>query len=41
MQKEINFYQEMASEHRLQEYCKGTVPLFVIIDILRMLKIVV
>ena len=28
MQKEINFYQEMASEHRLQEYSKGTVPLF-------------
>ena len=27
MQKEINFYQEMASEHRLQEYCKGLVPL--------------
>ena len=27
MQKEINFYQEMASEHRLQEYCKGPVPL--------------
>ena len=27
MQKEINFYQEMASEHRLQEYSKGTVPL--------------
>ena len=25
MQKEINFHQEMASEHRLQEYCKGTV----------------
>ena len=31
MQKEINFYQEMASEHRLQEYSKGTVPLFLII----------
>jgi hypothetical protein len=29
MQKEINFYQEMASEHRLQEHCKGTVPLYV------------
>ena len=28
MQKEINFYQEMASEHRLQEYSKGPVPLF-------------
>ena len=28
MQKEINFYQEMASEHRLQEYSKGTVPLY-------------
>ena len=27
MQKEINFYQEMASEHRLQEYSKGSVPL--------------
>ena len=27
MQKEINFYQEMASEHRLQEYCRGSVPL--------------
>ena len=27
MQKEINFYKEMASEHRLQEYSKGTVPL--------------
>jgi len=27
MQKEINFYQEMASEHRLQEYSKGLVPL--------------
>ena len=27
MQKEINFSQEMASEHRLQEYSKGTVPL--------------
>ena len=27
MQKEINFYQEMASEHRLQEYSKGRVPL--------------
>ena len=32
MQKEINFYQEMASEHRLQEYSKGTVPLY---DILK------
>ena len=29
MQKEINFYQEMASEHRLHEYSKGTIPLFV------------
>ena len=28
MQEEINFYQEMASEHRLQEYSKGTVPLY-------------
>jgi hypothetical protein len=28
MQKEINLYQEMASEHRLQEYSKGPVPLF-------------
>ena len=28
MQKEINFYQEMASEHQLQEYSKGLVPLF-------------
>ena len=28
MQKEINFYQEMAPEHRLQEYCKGPVPLY-------------
>ena len=27
MQKEINFYQEMASEHQLQEYCRGSVPL--------------
>ena len=27
MQKEINFYQVMASEHRLQEYSKGSVPL--------------
>ena len=27
MQKEINFYQEMASEHRLQENSKGPVPL--------------
>ena len=27
MQKEINFYQEMASEYRLQEYSKGPVPL--------------
>ena len=27
MQKEINFYQEMAPEHRLQEYSKGPVPL--------------
>ena len=31
MQKEINFYQEMASEHRLQEYSKGPVPLCVIL----------
>ena len=30
MQKEINFYQEMASEHRLQEYCKGLVPFYII-----------
>ena len=30
MQKEINFYQEVASEHRLQEYSKGPVPLFVV-----------
>ena len=30
MQKEINFYQEMASEHRLQEYSKGTVPLYLV-----------
>ena len=29
MQKEINFYPEMASEHRLQEYNKGLVPLYV------------
>ena len=29
MQKEINFYQEMASEHRLQEYSKGPVPLYI------------
>ena len=29
MQKEINFYREMASEHRLQEYSKGTVTLTV------------
>ena len=28
MQKEINFYQEMASEHRLQEYSKGSFPLY-------------
>ena len=28
MPKEINFYQEMASEHRLQEYCRGLVPLY-------------
>ena len=28
MQKEINFYQEMASEHRLQEYSNGPVPLY-------------
>ena len=28
MQKEINFYQEMASEHRLQEYSKGTITLY-------------
>ena len=28
MQKEIDFNQEMASEHRLQEYSKGPVPLF-------------
>ena len=27
MQKKINFYQEMASEHRLQEYIKGPVPI--------------
>ena len=27
MAKKINFYQEMASEHRLQEYSKGSVPL--------------
>ena len=33
MQKEINFYQEMASDHRLQEYCKGTVPLYLFIQI--------
>ena len=32
MQKEIDFYQEMASEHRLQEYSKGTVPLFLTIE---------
>ena len=31
MQKEINFYQEMASGHRLQEYSKGPVPLFFVI----------
>ena len=31
MQKEINFYHEMASEHRLQEYSKGTVPLYSLI----------
>ena len=30
MQKEINFYQEMASEHRLQEYSKGLVPLYIL-----------
>ena len=29
MQREINFNQEMASEHRLQEYSKGTVPLYI------------
>ena len=29
MQKEINFYQEMASDHRLQEYCNATVPLYI------------
>jgi hypothetical protein len=29
MQKEINFYQELASEHRLQEYSKGIVPLII------------
>ena len=28
MQKKINFYQEMASEHRLQGYSKGPVPLY-------------
>ena len=28
MQKEINFYQEMASENRLQENGGGTVPLY-------------
>ena len=27
MQKEISFYQEMASEHRLQENGRGSVPL--------------
>ena len=27
MQKEIDFYQEMASEHRLQENSRGPVPL--------------
>ena len=27
MQKEINFYQEMASEHRLQENGRSPVPL--------------
>jgi hypothetical protein len=26
MQKEINFYQEMASEHQLHENGKGTIP---------------
>ena len=29
MQKEINFHQEMASEHWLQEYSKGPVPLYI------------
>ena len=33
MQKEINFYQEMASEHRLQEYSKGPVPLFFLLNL--------
>jgi hypothetical protein len=28
MLKEINFYQEMASEHRLQENGRGPVPLY-------------
>ena len=32
MQKEINFYQEKASEHRLQEYSKGPVPLYLILN---------
>ena len=31
MQKENNFYQEMASEHRLQENGRGLVPLYAII----------
>ena len=32
MQKEIDFYPEMASEHRLQEYSKGLVPLYLCED---------
>ena len=35
MQKEINFYQEMASEHRLQENGRGPVPLSSLIWYLR------
>ena len=33
MPKEINFYQVMALEHRLQEYCKGLVPLFLMTSV--------
>ena len=33
MQKEIYFYQEMASEHRLQEYSKGPVPLYLVSEL--------
>ena len=38
MQKDINYYQEMASEHRLQENCRSPVSLS-FIDMLKYLMI--